>query len=86
VEPEAHEATCADCIASEQNKDVVLEDPYFVRIWRSVQFKVAGIPVLELIDSLDDALAIQAVEAKIREIEIEKAKAEQQPDPRDTDE
>ena len=76
VVPEAHEATCHDCIASDLNKDIVVEDPYFTRIWRAVQLKKAGIPVLELVTHLDDAIAIHAVEAKISEIQHDKLKEE----------
>ena len=72
VEPDAIEATCADCIASDNSKDVAMRDEYFRRIWRAVQLKRAGIPVMELIETLDDALAIQAVESEAESIEYEK--------------
>jgi hypothetical protein len=76
VEEAALEQTCADCIEGDENKDVVMEDPYFVRVWRAVQLKRAGLPVLDLIDSLDDALAIHAVEAEVEHVQYEKRKAE----------
>jgi len=86
VEPEAREATCQDCRASDQNKDVVLEDPYFVRMWRGVQLKKAGIPVLELIEDLDDALVLQAIEVKVDEIHREQRETEREGSQRDRDE
>ena len=68
VEPSAIEQTCTECRASDQNKDAPFEDPYFRRIWLAAQLKIAGVPVLDLSSSLDDVLAIQAVENQMREI------------------
>jgi len=66
-----HEEICRQCRESDENKDVVLEDPYFVRIWRAVQLKRAGVPALELVASLDEVLAIQAVADEAEKIQIE---------------
>lgn len=63
-----------------------MEDPYFVRMWRGVQLKKAGIPVLELIDDLDDALVLQAIEAKIQEIHREQAEEGREKKAADADE
>ena len=78
VEPEAHEATCSDCRDSDENKDVVMADPYFARVWKALQYKKSGIPVLDLVTDLDDALCIQAVEAAVSEVEHEQREAERQ--------
>lgn len=77
VDPSEHEETCRHCIASDENKDVVAQDPYFTRIWKAAQLKRAGIPVLNLISDLDDALAIHTVETEIERIYYEKLKEEQ---------
>ena len=71
VEPDAHDATCTDCRASDQNKDVVAADPFFMRIYRAVQYKKAGVPVLDLAKTLDDTLAIFAVENELERLRQE---------------
>ncbi len=78
VEPEAREATCHDCIASDLNKDIIFEDLFFSRMWRGLQLKQAGIPVMEIIQDLDEALILQAMETKIKEVH-----RQQQEDKRD---
>ncbi len=78
VEPEAQEETCRDCIASDLNKDIIFEDLFFARMWRGLQLKQAGIPVMEIIQDLDEALILQAMETKIKEVH-----RQQQEDKRD---
>lgn len=70
------EATCRDCIASDLNKDTVTRDPYFMRIWKAMELKRAGVDVLELASSVDDILAIATVEREAERIAYEKAKEE----------
>uniref|UniRef100_A0A6M3LAY6 Uncharacterized protein n=1 Tax=viral metagenome TaxID=1070528 RepID=A0A6M3LAY6_9ZZZZ len=57
---------------------MALEDPYFGRIWKALQYKKAGIPVLELVTSLDDSLCIQAVESAISEHEHEQRESKRE--------
>lgn len=76
AEPGDEEETCRQCIASDENKDVVVRDGYFARVWRAAQLKAAGISILELISTLDDALAIQAVSQEAERLAIEQAQEE----------
>ena len=76
AEPGDEEETCRQCIASDENKDVVVEDPYFRKIWEAAQLKAAGIPVMDLVATLDDALAIHAVSQEAERIGIERAREE----------
>tara|TARA_R110000787_G_scaffold17741_2_gene55038 strand:- start:81 stop:410 length:330 start_codon:yes stop_codon:yes gene_type:complete len=71
VEESAHAATCDDCRASDLNKDEVVADPFFNRLYKAVQYKKAGVPVMELAQTLDDTLAIFAVENEIEKIRQE---------------
>lgn len=74
VVEEEHEETCRACIDSDENKDVVMEDLYFRRLWKAVQYKHAGVPVLDLVGDLDEVLDIQVVENEIERIQYEQAK------------
>ncbi len=76
VEHAAIEQTCRDCRASDQNKDVAFQDPYFRRIWKAAHLKVAGVPVMDLATTLDDVLAIHTVESEMKRIAQDQAEAQ----------
>ena len=78
AEEDEHEEICRQCRASDENKDVVLEDPYFVRLWKAVQLKRAGIPVLDLVANLDEVLAIQTIADEAEEIQLEQMQDQQE--------
>lgn len=65
-DPAGWDDVCRQCREGDENKDIVVQDAGFVRLWRAVQYKAAGIPVLDLIADLDDALAIKAIEDQVQ--------------------
>ena len=56
-----------------------------MRLWRALELKKADIPVMELINSLEDALALRTVEVKVEDVLREKAREEAQRDARERD-